>query len=53
MLTCLIFEQVRAAGESGMVSETTTSSSGDSMMRWMAGPERTPWVAQATTRVAP
>ena len=36
-----------------MVSVTTTSVRGDSVMRWMAGPERTPWVAQATTRLAP
>jgi hypothetical protein len=31
----------------------TTSVSGDSVMRLTAGPERTPCVAQAATRLAP
>jgi hypothetical protein len=33
MLTCLIFEQVFAAADSGIVSDTTTSSRGESAMR--------------------
>ena len=37
---------------SGMVSVTMTSSSGDSSMRSIAGPESTAWVAQAMHRAA-
>ena len=36
-----------------MVSRKMTSSRTLSSMRWMAGPERTPWEAQAVTDLAP
>ncbi len=42
-----IFGQAAAWGASGMVSVTTTSSIGLFMMRSIAGPESTAWVAQA------
>src|SRR3954453_14448978 len=51
--TVLIFLQAAAAGASGIEFVTTTSSSGESMMRCTAGPLKTPCVAHATPRRAP
>src|SRR5580704_10439163 len=51
--SCLIFGQALALSERAMESLTTTSASGDSAMRWTAGPDSTPWLAHATTLRAP
>ena len=45
--------QAAAAGESGMVLVTTNSSSADELIRSTAGPDKTAWVAQAVTDLAP
>src|SRR5215469_15578485 len=53
MLTCLIRGHALALAERGIESVTTTSEMGAWVIRSMAGPERTPWLAQATMRLAP
>ena len=42
-----------APGRSGRVSVTTIRSIAEFSSRSKAGPEKTPWVAQAITRAAP